>query len=332
MTVPWRQIVAQDPNPSNQTPGGGNMYIQVPPATLAGNPLLVHSNMANLVGSKVISVTQMIAGSGTSLTKIDELLNPGSPPGTAANAGCHGAVWHLPNPAAMSGGDKGTTTAGSTTSITDSSKSGVWTTNQWQGKWVKCYNRGQMAQVTSSTSTGVINFNSGQIGAAAGDLYVVGDWLEMACSPGVDDYNGGIMLELDATQGIPTTAIGALHSAFQVPPGSTVTAGADAITTGSANLGTGTVIQIGFFENDVDSASSYVPNVGSSGTDGGTFYIFNLGQPIMRVIYRTLLNPGTTDMKATAQTTDHFQAFMVGFPLANISSPGPMPRQIYVMP
>jgi len=91
-------------------------------------------------------------------------------------------------------GESGTAESGTATTLTDTDNSGVWTTDQWKGYFVRIIESGEKRTrlVTTSSSTGVLTFSA---------LDAVDAFSITASSTYTIDRGGGIIVEADVTLG-----------------------------------------------------------------------------------------------------------------------------------
>jgi hypothetical protein len=293
-----RQKVSIDPAPGNGQSAGSRsvitggtpafMGISYPQATQAGSCLICVAQIAFFVGSTVQGVSDAKNGAWT---QIDALQTSGN---------CDTRVFAVPNALSLSAGDYGNATAaGSFTTLVDSSKS--WTTNQWAGYIVQDL-LGNTRTISSNTSN-TLTTSSGTI-ITTGGYYVIGDMVTVQMS-GPDDYNAVTVAEIS---GVNATIAG--HHALTA----TVGAGTNNVSPGNtASLAAGNYGVWGFSFNDTAASATIAPAVGTGQSDGGAYWVWDIGQPNARMQFKntTLGSPGTISSLFSANGTDEYLTFMI---------------------
>lgn len=292
MTNFYRQQFTSDPAPANQGTIAGNKFVVTTPTpTLVGSTLLVHATIANAVGNSITGVTDTINGA---YTLADQLAGGASGESTG--------LWHFQNAAVVGAGDHGKATGGSASTCVDTTK--TWTTNQWAGAKVINLSSGQpIGTVSANTATTLTLSGAGSF--SANQLYAVGDWVTLTVS-GNDDYNAATVSEVTGV--LASSVLG--HNAVQ----NSYTSGTDNILSGTAALGSGLVLIVGFSSNDF-GATTGVAAPGTGNTDDGRLWVFDQPAGIARFQHRIVSAPGTAGSNFSAPTSDHWQTFMIGLAL-----------------
>lgn len=288
MTSSIVQTVFVDPTPTHQTPLGGNKsFISFPTATTAGNIVAVVATISNFSGNTVTSVVDSVGNTVGAFLKGHT---------TAANEDIK--LFGYIATSSIPRGDRGGVTSGTTTTLTDSTK--TWTVNEWTGKTVFIANSGLTATVTSNTST---QLTFGAIGTApvANNAYAVGGYVQINWS-GFDDFNAMALFEIGGASSIINSSIN-----YQTGVGT----GTDNVTSGTAALGSGNIGLLGLTYNDTQTGGTFVPGAGTGFTSLGTSWIFDTGQANMRSEFKNVSNPGTLGATFSSVSTNSYVTLML---------------------
>jgi hypothetical protein len=274
----------------------------------AGNYLLAIGGTANFAGTTAVKFTDPVNGDWTTL----EHLNCRSAPG-AVTDGLDVIFAYIPS------------AAGQATVTNFDGTSPGWTTNQWSTAGATCteYGTGAGGTVTSNTGN-VLNFSGGQT-PTVGNPIVVGGFVKFVnTSPG-EDYTAATIVEVTGASGL----IGHVANQNAFTSGATLSTGTIAPWSGA-----GAAISFGLDDNN-DSAGPYNPLAGSGNTDDGVLWKWNISTAILRMQDAAVTSPGSAyGMNFTTQCADHHMAFLAVLRIgaSGTSTPGPVPRQLYIMP
>jgi hypothetical protein len=326
MAIAIVQTVTCDPAPSNVgnlggagDAGGGHICIASLLGFQAGNYLVGLGETANFAGTTAVKFTDPVNGDWNTL----EHLNCRSAPGGVTD-GLDAILAYFGPTAAVAPGFVGKVSASGAGTATVTGFDGTAPNlSTFVGATFLEYSTGVTGTVSSVTgaSNNVLNFSGGGT-APVGNPMVVGGFIKFVNTSSGEDYTAATIREVSGASGL----IG--HSSNQ----NTFTA-SSTVSTGTISAWTGTALALSFCADDNDDGTSPFDPLSATGTDDGIGWVFNLSPGIMRMQHQIVTSPGSAyGMNFTTQTGDHHMAYLAVLAATAPPSPGPLPRQIYVMP